>query len=116
MHSKDTGCLYSPNCREGSFSETGLPVWGILRSSPQAVDSGIMPLVQRFGRHPRSGSERSAAVSAEDNEAIIRRWIEAYNDRDRQAEADLLAPGYVAHVPGAPGPLVGLEAWTQFSG
>src|ERR671910_144916 len=75
-----------------------------------------MPLVQRFGRHPRSGSERSAAVSAEDNEAIIRRWIEAYNDRDRQAEADLLAPGYVAHVPGAPGPLVGLEAWRQFSG
>ena len=55
-------------------------------------------------------------MSAEDNEAIIRRWIEAYNDRDRQAEANLLAPGYVAHVPGAPGPLVGLEAWTQFSG
>ena len=55
-------------------------------------------------------------MSAEDNEAIIRRWIEAYNERDRQAEADLLAPGYVAHVPGAPGPLVGLEAWTQFSG
>src|SRR5919112_756811 len=75
-----------------------------------------MPLVQRFGRQPRSGSERSAAVSAEDNEAIIRRWIEAYNDRDRQAETDLLAPSYVAHVPGAPGPLVGLEAWTQFSG
>jgi steroid delta-isomerase-like uncharacterized protein len=75
-----------------------------------------MPPVERFGRHPRSGSERSAAVSAEDNEAIIRRWIEAYNDRDRQAEADLLAPEYVAHVPGAPGPLVGLKAWTQFSG
>ena len=55
-------------------------------------------------------------MSVEDNEATIRRWIEAYNDRDRQAEADLLAPGYVAHVPGAPGPLVGLEAWTQFSG
>jgi hypothetical protein len=36
--------------------------------------------------------ERSAAVSAEDNEAVVRRWIEAYNDRDRQAEADLLAP------------------------
>jgi steroid delta-isomerase-like uncharacterized protein len=55
-------------------------------------------------------------MSVEDNEAIIRRWIEAYNDHDRQAEADLLAPEYVAHVPGAPGPLVGLEAWTQFSG
>ena len=55
-------------------------------------------------------------MSTEDNEAIIRRWIEAYNDRDRQAEADLLAPEYVAHVPGVPGPLVGLESWTQFSG
>jgi predicted ester cyclase len=55
-------------------------------------------------------------VSAEDNEAVVRRWIEAYNDRDMQAEADVLALGYIAHVPGAPGPLVGLEAWTQFSG
>ena len=55
-------------------------------------------------------------VSAEDNEAIIRRWIEAYNDRDRQAEAAVLAPDYVAHIPAAPGPLEGLEAWRQFSG
>jgi predicted ester cyclase len=54
-------------------------------------------------------------VSAEDNESVVRRWIEAYNDRDRQAEAELLAPGYVAHVPGAHAPL-DLEAWTQFSG
>ena len=53
---------------------------------------------------------------SEDNEAIIRRWIEAYNDRDRQAEAAVLAPDYVAHVPAAPGPLEGLEAWRQFSG
>jgi steroid delta-isomerase-like uncharacterized protein len=101
---------------EGLFSETGLPVWGMLRSSPQALGSGIMPPVERFGHQPTSGSERSAAVSVEDNEAIIRRWIEAYNERDRQTEADLLAPEYVAHVPGAPEPLVGLEAWTQFSG
>jgi steroid delta-isomerase-like uncharacterized protein len=57
-------------------------------------------------------------VSAEENKALIRRWIEAYNERDLQAEADLLAPGYVAHVPAAPGPLEleGLEAWRQFSG
>src|SRR5215212_3309166 len=37
-----------------------------------------------------------------------------------QAEADVLAPGYVAgsyvaHVPGAPGPLEGLEAWRKFT-
>ena len=55
-------------------------------------------------------------MSAEENKALIRRWIEAYNERDLQAEADLLAPGYVAHVPAAPGPLEGLEAWRQFSG
>jgi steroid delta-isomerase-like uncharacterized protein len=45
-----------------------------------------------------------------------RRWIEAYNERDLEAEAEVLAPDYVAHVPAAPGPLEGLEAWRQFSG
>jgi steroid delta-isomerase-like uncharacterized protein len=55
-------------------------------------------------------------VSAEENKAVIRRWIEAYNERDLEAEADVLAPGFVAHVPAAPGPLEGLEAWRQFSG
>jgi steroid delta-isomerase-like uncharacterized protein len=55
-------------------------------------------------------------VSAEENKAVLRRWIEAYNERDLQAEADVLAPDYVAHVPAVPGPLEGLEAWRQFSG
>lgn len=56
-------------------------------------------------------------MSVEDeNKAVIRRWIEAYNERDLEAEAEVLAPGFVAHVPGAPGPLEGLEAWRQFSG
>jgi len=55
-------------------------------------------------------------VSEEENKAVIRRWIEAYNERDLEAEADVLAPGFVAHVPAAPGPLEGLEAWRQFSG
>jgi steroid delta-isomerase-like uncharacterized protein len=56
-------------------------------------------------------------VSEEDNKAVIRRWIEAYNQRDLEAEADVLAPGFVAHVPGAPAPLdlEGLEAWRQFT-
>jgi steroid delta-isomerase-like uncharacterized protein len=52
-------------------------------------------------------------VSADDNKALIRRWIEAYNDRDEQAEAHARAPDYVAHVPGGPGPL-NSEQWTQF--
>jgi predicted ester cyclase len=50
-----------------------------------------------------------------DNKAVVRRWIEAYNDRDiQQVEADVLGPGYVAHAPAAPGPLDS-EAWTQFT-
>jgi len=52
-------------------------------------------------------------VSEEENKAVIRGWIEAYNERDLEAEADVLAPGFVAHVPTASGPLDS-EAWTQF--
>ena len=55
-------------------------------------------------------------MSAEENKAVIRRWIEAYNERDLEAEADVLAPGLVVHVSATPGPLEGLEAWRQFSG
>ena len=54
--------------------------------------------------------------AGDNNEAVIRRWIEAYNERDLEAEAAVLAPGFVAHVPAAPGPLKGLEAWRRFSG
>jgi len=49
-------------------------------------------------------------VSAEENKAVIRRWIEAYNERDLEAETDVLAPGIVVHVSVAPDPLEGLEA------
>ncbi len=55
-------------------------------------------------------------MSVEENKAVIRRWIEAYNERDLEAEADVLDPGLVVHVSAAPGPLEGLEAWRQFSG
>lgn len=58
-------------------------------------------------------AERSTAVSAEENETVFRRWIKAYNDRDRQAEADDRAPGYVAHAPGVPEPLDS-DAWAEF--
>ena len=56
-------------------------------------------------------------MSEEENKAVIRRWIEAYNERDLEAEADVLAPGFVAHVPDAPAPLdlEGLEAWRQYT-
>ena len=52
-------------------------------------------------------------MSVEENKAVIRRWIEAYNERDLEAEADLLAPGLVVHVPAAPGPLDS-EGWSRF--
>jgi len=55
-------------------------------------------------------------VSKEENKAVVRRWIEAYNERDLEAEADVLATGLVVHVSAAPGPMEGLEAWRQFSG
>jgi predicted ester cyclase len=65
------------------------------------------------GRRNRYGAERGAAVSAEQNEPVFRRWIDAYNERDRQAEADARAPGYVAHAPGVPDPLDS-DAWEEF--
>jgi predicted ester cyclase len=52
-------------------------------------------------------------VSAEENEAVFRRWIDAYNERDKQAEGDARAPGYVAHAPGVPEPLDS-DAWEEF--
>jgi len=52
-------------------------------------------------------------MPGEDNAAVIRRWIEGYNDRDTQAEAAARAPGFVAHMPGVPGPLDG-DGWTGF--
>ncbi|MCB0829076.1 MAG: ester cyclase [Solirubrobacterales bacterium] len=52
-------------------------------------------------------------MSAKENEIAFRRWIEAYNERDRQAETDGRAPGYVAHAPGVPEPLDS-DAWEEF--
>src|SRR5215212_5887479 len=76
------------------------------------VGLAIGILISRSGRE-----DSSSSVSEEENKAVIRRWIEAYNERDLEAEADVLAPDFVAHVPGAPGPLglEGLEAWRQFT-
>ena len=56
-------------------------------------------------------------MSAEENKTVIRRWIEAFNKRDLEAEADLLAEGFVAHVPAPPRPLdlEGPEAWRRFT-
>ena len=55
-------------------------------------------------------------MSEEENKAIIRRWIEAFNERGLQGEADVLAPGYVAHVPSPQRPFdLGVQAWREFT-
>jgi steroid delta-isomerase-like uncharacterized protein len=67
-----------------------------------------------------SDEERAAVervneeMSGEERAAVVERWIEAYNDRDTQAEAAARTPGYVAHVPGAAGPLNG-DAWVGWT-
>ena len=54
-------------------------------------------------------------MSAEENKDVVRRWIETFNNPyTPQTEVDVLAPGYVVHAPGLPGPL-DLEAWSQFT-
>jgi steroid delta-isomerase-like uncharacterized protein len=58
-------------------------------------------------------AEGSAVASADDHKAVIRRWIEAYNNRDEQGEADARASAYVAHASGVPEPLPS-EGWKQF--
>ena len=60
-------------------------------------------------------TEPSADTSVEQNKAVSRRWIDVFNARDDAAEADVRAPGYVAHAPASlePAPLHS-EAWTSF--
>ena len=66
---------------------------------------------------PQTGnpSEPIGATSVGHNKAVSRRWIEVFNERDDAAEADVRAPGYVAHAPASlePEPLDS-EAWTRF--
>jgi steroid delta-isomerase-like uncharacterized protein len=83
----------------------------------QKKDSWKFALGVGWWQHTSGGSKRPERrkVSEEENKAVIRRWIEAYNERDMQAEADVLAPGFVAHVSATPGPLEGLDAWRQFT-
>jgi predicted ester cyclase len=51
----------------------------------------------------------------EHNKAVSRRWIDVFNARDDEGEADVRAPGYIAHAPASlePEPL-NSEAWTGF--
>jgi steroid delta-isomerase-like uncharacterized protein len=93
---------FSPECVEGFFSE--------VRARPRVVAScSSVAKVDSLSKC----SERRKVSEEDENKAVVRRWIEAYNERDLEAEADARAPGYVAHAPGLPGSLDS-EAWTQF--
>jgi predicted ester cyclase len=60
-------------------------------------------------------SERREVSEEGENRAVVRRWIEAFNNPyTPQTEVDALAPGYIAHAPWLPGPL-DLEGWSQFT-
>jgi predicted ester cyclase len=60
-------------------------------------------------------SERREVSEVDENKAIVRRWIESFNNPyTPQTDVDVLAPGYIAHAPGLPGSL-DLEAWEQFT-
>jgi predicted ester cyclase len=64
---------------------------------------------------PSRCSERREVSEEDANRAVVRRWIETFNNPyTLQTEVDVLAPGYIAHAPWLPGPL-DLEAWTQFT-
>ena len=67
--------------------------------------------------HFSSGTEGERCQKKTIRPSSDGRWIEAFNERDLEAEADVLAPGFVAHVPDASAPLdlEGLEAWRQFT-
>jgi predicted ester cyclase len=60
-------------------------------------------------------SERREVSEVDENRAVVRRWIESFNNPyTPQTEVDVLAPGYIGHAPGLPG-LLDLETWTQFT-
>ena len=58
--------------------------------------------------------QTETSVAGEQAE-VIRRWIDAYNDRDDAVEREVRAPDYVAYAPGEPEPLRD-EAWRDLIG
>jgi steroid delta-isomerase-like uncharacterized protein len=62
-----------------------------------------------------SSGEPSRASSVDHNKAVSRQWIDAFNNGDDAAEADVRASNYLAHAPASldAAPLDS-EAWTRF--
>jgi hypothetical protein len=68
-------------------------VWGLFTDVVEVVFSEVGHEKTPPGIMFATATVRGFLVSAEDNKAVVRRWIEAYNNRDTQAEADAHAPG-----------------------
>jgi steroid delta-isomerase-like uncharacterized protein len=64
---------------------------------------------------PDSPAQQVDATSVEHNKLVSRRWIDVFNERDDEGQADVIAPDYVAYAPVSlePAPLDS-EAWTRF--
>jgi steroid delta-isomerase-like uncharacterized protein len=62
-----------------------------------------------------SHAEPAPTAPGAELKAVIRRWIDAFNDRDDAVEAQVRAPDYVAYAPGEPEPLRD-EAWRALLG
>ena len=54
-------------------------------------------------------------MGSDESAAAVRRWFQAFNDGDMEAEAAARTTDFVAHVPGMPMSLNG-EEWQQFIG
>ena len=52
-------------------------------------------------------------MASDESAAAVRRWFQAINDGDLEAEAAARGDDFIAHVPGMPMPLDGDE-WRQF--
>lgn len=60
-------------------------------------------------------SDETSQPSAEDNRIAARQWIEAFNNRDEQREADARTADYIAHAPDSIDPVpLDSDGWAQF--
>ena len=84
------------------------------RSGPEPAGAGTGGL-NTTRRTEGHATREEAPMAVEDNKAVVRRWFQAFNDRDMATEEAVRASDFLAYVAGVPGPLDG-EGWRQFTG
>jgi steroid delta-isomerase-like uncharacterized protein len=63
---------------------------------------------------PTPGNNGEPVASSEAHKALVRRYVDELLNRQRFEEAEqLLAPDFVGHFPGVPGPVRGVAGWKQ---